>query len=109
MMLDDYRLKIIVAIVFFTIIVVFSMDPIAQDPSYHNFADHCIHGSFQCHRRRIYFVPDSLENFYPIAGVGYCFSWLLACFGTQWQWRFTRLRAGAIFTNTVDTPDFIVV
>ena len=39
MMLDDYRLKIIVAIVFFTIIVVFSMDPIAQDPSYHNFAD----------------------------------------------------------------------
>ena len=38
-MLDDYRLKIIVAIVVIAIIAVFIMDPIAQDPSYHNFAD----------------------------------------------------------------------
>ena len=38
-MLGDTRLKIIVAIVFITIIAVFSMDPIAQDPDYHNFAD----------------------------------------------------------------------
>ncbi len=38
-MLGDYRLKIIVAIVAVSIIGVFSMDPIAQDPGYHNFAD----------------------------------------------------------------------
>lgn len=33
------RLKIIVVIVIIAIIAVFSMDPIAQDPAYHNFAD----------------------------------------------------------------------
>ena len=38
-MLDDYRLKIIVAIVVIAIIGVFIMAPIAQDPGYHNFAD----------------------------------------------------------------------
>jgi len=38
-MLNDYRLKIIVAIVVITIIAVFRMEPIAQDPGYHNFAD----------------------------------------------------------------------
>jgi hypothetical protein len=38
-MLNDYRLKIIVAIVAVSIIAVFSMDPIALDPGYHNFAD----------------------------------------------------------------------
>ena len=38
-MLDDYRLKIIVAIVVIAIIAVFIMAPIAQDPGYHNFAD----------------------------------------------------------------------
>ena len=38
-MLNDYRLKIIVSIVAVSIIVVFSLDPIAQDPGYHNFAD----------------------------------------------------------------------
>jgi len=35
----DYRLKIIVAIVVVAIIGVFSIDPIAQDPGYHHFAD----------------------------------------------------------------------
>jgi Ceramidase len=35
----DNRLKIIVAIVAVSVIAVFSMDPIAQDPGYHNFAD----------------------------------------------------------------------
>jgi hypothetical protein len=38
-MLNDYRLKIIAAIVVISIIAVFSMVPIAQDPGYHNFAD----------------------------------------------------------------------
>ena len=38
-MLSDYRLKIIVAIVVVAIIVVFSIDPIAQDTGYHHFAD----------------------------------------------------------------------
>ena len=38
-MLSDYRLKIIVAIVVVAIIGVFSIDPIAQDPGYHHFAD----------------------------------------------------------------------
>jgi len=38
-MLSDYRLKIIVAIVVVAIIGVFSIDPIAQDPAYHHFAD----------------------------------------------------------------------
>ena len=35
----DNRLKIIVTIVAVSIIAVFSMDPIAQDPGYHHFAD----------------------------------------------------------------------
>jgi len=35
----DYRLKIIVAIVVVAIIGVFTIDPIAQDPGYHYFAD----------------------------------------------------------------------
>jgi hypothetical protein len=38
-MLGDYRLKIIVAIVVVAIIGVFSIEPIAQDPGYHHFAD----------------------------------------------------------------------
>ena len=38
-MLNDNRLKIIVAITAVSIIAVFSMDPIAQDPAYHHFAD----------------------------------------------------------------------
>jgi len=38
-MLGDNRLKIIVTLVAVSIIAVFSMDPIAQDPGYHNFAD----------------------------------------------------------------------
>ena len=38
-MLGDNRLKIIVVIVIVAIIAVFSIDPIAQDPGYHNFAD----------------------------------------------------------------------
>ncbi|MFA5923311.1 MAG: ceramidase domain-containing protein [Methylococcaceae bacterium] len=38
-MLVDNRLKIIVAITAVSIIAVFSMDPIAQDPAYHHFAD----------------------------------------------------------------------
>ena len=38
-MLGDYRLKIIVAFVVLAIIGVFSIDPIAQDPGYHQFAD----------------------------------------------------------------------
>ena len=38
-MLNDNRLKIIVAITTVSIIAVFSMDPIAQDPAYHHFAD----------------------------------------------------------------------
>jgi hypothetical protein len=38
-MLDDNRLKIIVAIIVVSIIAIFSMDPIAQDPAYHHFAD----------------------------------------------------------------------
>lgn len=51
-MLYDNRLKIIVFIVIVAIIAVFSMDPIAQDPSYHNFAD----------QRRIINIP----NFYNV-------------------------------------------
>lgn len=35
----DKRLKIILAIIIAAIIVVFSMNPIAQEPTYHNFAD----------------------------------------------------------------------
>lgn len=35
----DKRLKIILAIIIAAIIVVFSMNPIAQEPAYHNFAD----------------------------------------------------------------------
>lgn len=38
-MLADNRLKIIALIAAVSIIAVFSMDPIAQDPGYHNFAD----------------------------------------------------------------------
>ena len=38
-MLRDNRLKIIVTIVAVSIIAVFSMNPIAQDPGYHHFAD----------------------------------------------------------------------
>ena len=38
-MLADNRLKIIVIIVAVSIIAVFSMTPIAQDPGYHDFAD----------------------------------------------------------------------
>jgi len=38
-MLVDNRLKIILIIVAVSIIAVFSMAPIAQDPNYHNFAD----------------------------------------------------------------------
>ncbi len=38
-MFHDYRLKIIVAIIVISIIGVFSMDPIAQDPTYHKLAD----------------------------------------------------------------------
>jgi len=36
----DNRLKIMPAIIVVAIIVIFSIDPIAQDPAYHNFADH---------------------------------------------------------------------
>ncbi len=35
----DKRLKIMLAIIIAAIIVVFSMNPIAQEPAYHNFAD----------------------------------------------------------------------
>ncbi|HEY8037460.1 MAG TPA: ceramidase domain-containing protein [Methylobacter sp.] len=35
----DNRLKIMLAIVVIAIIVIISIDPIAQDPAYHNFAD----------------------------------------------------------------------
>ena len=38
-MLTDNRMKIIVAIIVISIIGVFNMDPIAQDPAYHKFAD----------------------------------------------------------------------
>ena len=38
-MLGDYRLKIFIAIVVVAIIGVFSINPIAQDPGYHQFAD----------------------------------------------------------------------
>lgn len=38
-MLADNRLKIIVTLVAISIIAVFCMDPIAQDPGYHDFAD----------------------------------------------------------------------
>ena len=38
-MLADNRLKIIVTLVAVSVIAVFSMDPIAQDPGYHHFAD----------------------------------------------------------------------
>jgi hypothetical protein len=38
-MISDNRLKFIVTVVAVSIIAVFSMDPIAQDPGYHNFAD----------------------------------------------------------------------
>jgi len=38
-MLNDNRLKIIVTIVAVSVIAVFSMDPIVQDPAYHHFAD----------------------------------------------------------------------
>ena len=48
-MLADHRLKIIVIIVAVSIIAVFSMDPIAQDPGYHDFAD----------RRAMINIPNS--------------------------------------------------
>jgi Ceramidase len=51
-MLAGNRLKIMVTIVAVSIIAVFSMDPIAQDPAYHNFAD----------QRRIINIP----NFYNV-------------------------------------------
>lgn len=35
----DNRLNILLAIIVTAIIVIFSLDPIAQDPAYHNFAD----------------------------------------------------------------------
>jgi hypothetical protein len=38
-MLGDHRINIIITIIVVSIIAAFSMDPIAQDPSYHNFAD----------------------------------------------------------------------
>ena len=38
-MFADHRLKIIATLVAVSIIAVFSMDPIAQDPAYHHFAD----------------------------------------------------------------------
>jgi len=38
-MLADKRLKTLFAIIVVAIIVIFNIDPIAQDPSYHNFAD----------------------------------------------------------------------
>ena len=38
-MLIDNRLKIILAIIVVAIIAIFNIDPIAQDPAYHNFAD----------------------------------------------------------------------
>ena len=38
-MLGEHRMKIIITIVVVSIIAVFSMNPIAQDPGYHNFAD----------------------------------------------------------------------
>ncbi|MDP1664868.1 MAG: ceramidase domain-containing protein [Methylobacter sp.] len=38
-MLADNRLKIMLAIIAAAIIAIFSGDPIAQDPAYHNFAD----------------------------------------------------------------------
>jgi hypothetical protein len=50
-MFHDYRLKIIVAIVIIAIIGVFSMEPIAQDPAYHNFAD----------RRTIISIPNFFD------------------------------------------------
>ncbi len=50
-MLHDYRLKIIVVIIVFAIIGVFSMDPIAQDPAYHKFAD----------RRSIINIPNFFD------------------------------------------------
>jgi len=38
-MLIDNRLKIMLAIIVAAIIAIFNIDPIAQDPAYHNFAD----------------------------------------------------------------------
>ncbi|TAK64752.1 ceramidase domain-containing protein [Methylobacter sp.] len=48
----DNRLKIMLAIIVAAIIVMVSIDPIAQDPAYHNFAD----------QRRIF----SIANFYNV-------------------------------------------
>lgn len=48
----DNRLKIILAIIVAAIIAIVSIDPIAQDPTYHNFAD----------QRRIF----SIANFYNV-------------------------------------------
>ena len=48
----DNRLKIMLAIIVAVIIAIFSIDPIAQDPAYHNFAD----------RRRIF----NIANFFNV-------------------------------------------
>lgn len=48
----DKRLKIMLAVIIVAIIVVFSLDPIAQEPAYHNFAD----------QRRIF----SITNFFNV-------------------------------------------
>lgn len=48
----DNRLKILLAIIVAAIIAIVSIDPIAQDPAYHNFAD----------QRRIF----SIANFYNV-------------------------------------------
>ncbi|MGZ4953663.1 MAG: ceramidase domain-containing protein [Methylobacter sp.] len=48
----DNRLNIMLAIIVVAIIVIFSLDPIAQDPAYHNFAD----------QRRIF----SIANFFNV-------------------------------------------
>ncbi|TAN66658.1 MAG: alkaline phytoceramidase [Methylobacter sp.] len=51
-MTTDKRLKIMLAIIIVAVIVVFSIDPIAQEPTYHNFAD----------QRRIF----SIANFFNV-------------------------------------------
>ncbi len=48
----DNRLKILLAIIVVAIIIVFSLDPIAQEPAYHHFAD----------RRRVI----NIANFYNV-------------------------------------------
>jgi hypothetical protein len=69
-MAGDHRLKVIVIIVIVAVIFIFSLDPIAQDLSYHNFAD----------QRSVMSVPNFYNVFsnFPFIFIGIAGIWLVA-------------------------------